>query len=65
MTAKRIVSILLSVMMLATCVSFASAEDNSQALAGQTIIIGHIAPMTGALAAYGTAVDNAVRMAAE
>jgi branched-chain amino acid transport system substrate-binding protein len=40
----------------------ASAEG---ALAGQTIIIGNIAPMTGALAAYGTAVDNAVRMAAD
>ena len=36
----------------------------SAPLAGQTIIIGNIAPMTGALAAYGTAVDNSIRMAA-
>ena len=64
MTAKRFVSILLSVMMLATCASFASAEGD-QTLAGQTIIIGDIAPMTGALAAYGTAVDNAIRLAAD
>lgn len=39
-----------------------SAAD---ALAGQTITIGNIAPMTGALAAYGTAVDNSVRMACD
>ncbi len=46
----------------------AAAEGTAapgEALAGQTVIIGDIAPMTGALAAYGTAVDNSVRMAAE
>jgi len=48
-------------MMLAMGVSAASAEG---ALAGQTIIIGNIAPMTGALAAYGAAVDNGIRLAA-
>jgi len=61
MTIKRFVSIILTVMMLMMGVSMASAED---ALAGQTIIIGNIAPMTGALAAYGTAVDNGIRLAA-
>lgn len=56
MTIKRFVSIILTVMMLMMCVSMASAEE--------TIIIGNIAPMTGALAAYGTAVDNGIRLAA-
>ena len=54
MTIKRFVSILLSVMMLALGVSAAAAD---------TIKIGHIAPMTGGLAAYGTAVNNAVELA--
>jgi branched-chain amino acid transport system substrate-binding protein len=55
MTSKRFVSILLAVLMLMMGVSFASADD--------TIKIGHIAPMTGALAAYGTAVNNAIELA--
>ena len=41
-----------------------AAVSSDAPLAGQTILIGDIAPMTGALAAYGTAVDNSVRMAA-
>ena len=56
MKIKRLVSILLSIMMLVMGVSFAAAE-------GDTIKIGHIAPMTGALAAYGTAVNNAIELA--
>ena len=55
MTIKRFVSILLTVMMLTMGVSFAAAED--------TIKVGHIAPMTGAIAAYGTAVANGVDLA--
>jgi len=54
MTIKRFVSILLAVMMLGVVVT-ASAAD--------TIKIGHIAPMTGAIAAYGTAVANGVDLA--
>ena len=56
MTIKRFVSIILTVMMLAMGVSMASADSD-------TIKIGHIAPMTGALAAYGTAVNNAIELA--
>ena len=55
MTIKRFVSILLTVMMLTVGVSFAAAED--------TIKIGHITPLTGAIAAYGAAVENGVRLA--
>jgi branched-chain amino acid transport system substrate-binding protein len=56
MTIKRFVSLLLSVMMLTMVFSFASADSD-------TIKIGHIAPMTGAIAAYGTAVANGVDLA--
>lgn len=62
MTIKRFVSILLTVTMLMLGVSAAYADGDT--LAGQTIIIGNIAPMTGALAAYGAAVDNGIRLAA-
>ncbi|MBN1776898.1 MAG: ABC transporter substrate-binding protein [Clostridiales bacterium] len=61
MKIKRLVSILLTVMMLTMGISFASAEG---ALEGQTILIGNIAPMTGVIANYGTAVDNGIRLAA-
>ncbi|HPJ03067.1 MAG TPA: ABC transporter substrate-binding protein [Candidatus Limiplasma sp.] len=55
MKIKRLVSILLCVMMIAMGASAALAED--------TVKIGHIAPMTGGLAAYGTAVNNAIELA--
>ena len=56
MTIKRFVSLLFTVMMLTMGLSFASAESD-------TIKIGNIAPVTGALAAYGTAVTNAIELA--
>ncbi len=56
MKIKRLVSILLCVMMLAMGASAALAED--------TIKIGHITPLTGAIAAYGVAVSNGVNLAA-
>ncbi len=56
MKMKRLVSILLCVMMIAMGVSFAAAED--------TIKVGHITPLTGAIAAYGVAVSNGVNLAA-
>lgn len=55
MTIKRFVSILLTVMLLAM---------GASAVAADTIKVGHIAPMTGAIAAYGTAVSNGVNLAA-
>lgn len=77
MKTRKALSMLLSLaLLLALCAcgktaapqATAAAEGTAapgEALAGQTVIIGDIAPMTGALAAYGTAVDNSVRMAAE
>ena len=81
MKTRKALALLLSIVMvlsLAACGAKAPAAvtataapaaaetvDSGAPLAGQTIIIGNIAPMTGALAAYGTAVDNSVRMAAD
>ncbi|MGE4353248.1 MAG: ABC transporter substrate-binding protein [Oscillospiraceae bacterium] len=81
MKAKKLLALLLALAMclsLAACGSSSSTTESTApestapettasegTLAGQTILIGNIAPMTGALAAYGVAVDNGIRLAAK
>jgi len=59
---KTLIIIIAAVLVVAVAVwailTFAVPEKEAE-----TIKIGHIAPMTGALAAYGTAVNNAVELA--
>lgn len=72
MKMKRLIAFLLSLVMVlafAACGSKDDAKPSDNAaggdsdLSGQTILIGNITPMTGAQAAYGTAITNSIQMA--
>lgn len=60
-TFKKIVTVLLTVAMSATC--FAGCGSNNYAANNKEFVIGMSGPLTGGAAIYGTAVKNAAEMA--
>lgn len=64
MKLKKIVSVALSVAMTAVIFAGCSSSQGSSSSADK-ILIGGIAPLTGEVAVYGTAVSNAVKLAVE
>lgn len=62
---KKLLSILLSVTMLASLASCGGSNKTSQTAAKDTIAIGGIGPTTGGAAIYGQAVKNAAELAVE
>lgn len=60
---KKIVSLVLAVLMVAGCVAAFTACNKDQD--AKVIKIGLIAPLTGAVAVYGTSVEKGAKMAVE
>ncbi len=61
---KKVLSLVLAILMVATCMMAFSACNNNET-DSKTIKIGLIGPFTGAVAVYGTSVQKGVRMAVE
>ena len=61
--AKRILSVALAAALMT--MPLAGCNNNGGGSSGDVIKIGGLAPLTGEVAQYGTAVDNAIKMAVE
>ena len=65
MMKKRILAALLATVMLAASATGCAQKGDTGTAAGDTVVIGGLAPLTGNVSVYGIATDNGVKLAVD